>query len=97
MKSQQNIFRKGYESSEKAVDVSIGIFQVIAPSSKSFTYGDFAKYCLYLATKKFFCTNCAKMFEAISLSRVTDLANDVQNQFSELIRGCVYYSLAAGE
>ena len=96
---QQTIFTNTNSESEKAVRASFAISKLIANKYKPFTDGEFIKECV-LTSVEILCPGKQKLFENISLSRMTisrrkeNLSTDLKLTLEKRGTEFEYYSLA---
>ena len=99
---QQTIFTISNSESEKAVRASFVISKLIAKKYKPFTDGEFIKECV-LTTVQIMCPEKQKLFENISLSRMTisrrieNLSTDLKLTLEKRASEFEYYSLSLDE
>ena len=102
LKKQRNVFQKYKKGNEVATKLSFQIAEAIAERGKPFSDGDFVKHCLSIFTETA-CQEKKELVKEISLShqtiarRITELAENIQDNLGTKINSCVAYSLALDE
>ncbi|XP_066239740.1 general transcription factor II-I repeat domain-containing protein 2-like [Saccopteryx leptura] len=100
--NQRNFFKRVNTASEDSVKVSFVVSEMIAKASRPFTEGQFVKECMIKACE-IICPEKKMLFEGISLSantvasRITESADDVQQQLIAAAKNFEAYSIALDE
>ncbi|KAJ4928955.1 hypothetical protein JOQ06_004577 [Pogonophryne albipinna] len=99
---QRNLFKKGSNEADLAVEASYVVSEMIAMAGKPFTEGEFIKKCM-LQAASIVCPEKKGQFNNMSLSantvaeRISDLSSDIYDQLCDKAKLFCAYSVALDE